>query len=414
MRKLIIFSLLLCFFLNGKVHSQITRLSIDGQLRIRAEHFSNRDFLSAANDKERPVYQRTRFQVVIKHNKYLQALVQFQDSRNWGEEKHTKSNMQNLDLHQGFIEYKPEGKNTYIFRIGRQEMVYGDGRLIGNNDWNNIGRAFDALRLIMRSVGFRLDFFLSKLAHGYGITDNYLYGTYYTKYFGESSTDFYFIGAREYNKTFDPNDDRNIYNIGGRINLKSNKIQFKAEAVYQMGRLGLDDNANKISISAYGLASELKVNLGDKLSLGGELTLGSGDDNPASGDVKTLQTMYPNQHKFLGIMDFQTWPNAKSIGLNLGYKSSENSNFKVSIYQLGLNKKNDYWYGKDGIPYSNTLPVFSSVIGREIDCTLNRKIGEYMDVQAGAGIMLPGDAVKEVIGSKDMPYFLYISSKLDF
>ena len=43
--------------------------------------------------------------------------------------------------------------------MGRQELIYGEERLIGAFGWNNIGRAFDAAKLRWQNAWFGADFF---------------------------------------------------------------------------------------------------------------------------------------------------------------------------------------------------------------------------------------------------------------
>ena len=47
-------------------------------------------------------------------------------------------------------------------KIGRQEMAYGDERLIGAFGWNNIGRMFDAAKVRWQNEWFGVDFFTGR------------------------------------------------------------------------------------------------------------------------------------------------------------------------------------------------------------------------------------------------------------
>jgi hypothetical protein len=46
-------------------------------------------------------------------------------------------------------------------RVGRQELTYGDERLVGPTPWLNVARRFDAARATFRHDKFRLDIFAS-------------------------------------------------------------------------------------------------------------------------------------------------------------------------------------------------------------------------------------------------------------
>jgi hypothetical protein len=58
-----------------------------------------------------------------------------------------------IDLHQAYITLGNHKEFPLSLKIGRQELIYGDERLIGAFGWNNIGRVFDAAtpgRIVVR------------------------------------------------------------------------------------------------------------------------------------------------------------------------------------------------------------------------------------------------------------------------
>ncbi|MGL1386193.1 alginate export family protein, partial [Vibrio parahaemolyticus] len=66
--------------------------------------------------------------------------------------------MNPLDVRQVYVEFgaKTSGWN---FRAGRQELIYGEERLVGASNWGNVGRSFDAARLSYMTKSARLDWF---------------------------------------------------------------------------------------------------------------------------------------------------------------------------------------------------------------------------------------------------------------
>src|SRR6185437_3079647 len=48
------------------------------------------------------------------------------------------------------------------FKVGRQELAYGEERLIGTFGWNNIGRTFDAAKAHLQTEWVSADFFTSR------------------------------------------------------------------------------------------------------------------------------------------------------------------------------------------------------------------------------------------------------------
>jgi Alginate export len=68
------------------------------------------------------------------------------------------------DVHQAFLEIGPHvsGPTGFSVRAGRQEVVFGSGRLFDNVDGPNVKLSFDGLRLIAATAHVRLDVFAVK------------------------------------------------------------------------------------------------------------------------------------------------------------------------------------------------------------------------------------------------------------
>src|SRR5690606_37712531 len=48
-------------------------------------------------------------------------------------------------------------------RVGRQELVFGEQRLVGHVGWANAARSFDAGRVTVRASGLQLDLFAASV-----------------------------------------------------------------------------------------------------------------------------------------------------------------------------------------------------------------------------------------------------------
>src|ERR1051326_8476786 len=68
-----------------------------------------------------------------------------------------------LDFYQGFVEFGEIENSPWSARIGRQELNYGETRLIANANWTNSARTFDAVRLRYNHPGVHLDWFAAAL-----------------------------------------------------------------------------------------------------------------------------------------------------------------------------------------------------------------------------------------------------------
>lgn len=145
--------LLLGVLLGGRVTAQ---LEVSGQLRARAEF---RDGQGAPLPKGAAaaffVSQRTRLNVFYSMYR-LKFGLSLQDVRVWGQDastinRTTTQTNNGLQFHQAWAEIQLTDttlKNKSLsLKIGRQELVYDDQRLLGNLDWLQQARSHDAALL---------------------------------------------------------------------------------------------------------------------------------------------------------------------------------------------------------------------------------------------------------------------------
>lgn len=164
LRLSIVCALALATYLRG-----YAQLSLIGQVRTRTEIRNGLGNL-APRDAKAAVFtsQRTRLTFGYKWDRVVfQAAVQ--DVRVWGQDASTISTLDGnrLMLHEGWAEIMLANRadSTINFRavqnlslkIGRQELVYDDVRLLGNLDWLQQARRFDAALLKAAHHGWALD-----------------------------------------------------------------------------------------------------------------------------------------------------------------------------------------------------------------------------------------------------------------
>ena len=125
-------------------------LSIGGEIRYRYENYENPGF---GTDPETPsgyILQRYLLHTDWHFGRHVRVFGQFQsgleDGRNGGP-RLTDEDI--ADLHQGFIDISDSSQNLRL-RIGRQEIEFGTGLLIGASEGLNIRRAFDGFRFTFK------------------------------------------------------------------------------------------------------------------------------------------------------------------------------------------------------------------------------------------------------------------------
>jgi hypothetical protein len=189
MRKKTVFRLAAALvFISGSLPLR-AQLSFSGQLRTRTELRDGYGTLESAGSK--PAFltsQRTRLTFNY-HSGRVTVRASVQDVRVWGADAATISSADGsrLGVHEAWAElvlsdsrdttFKRPAFEFLSVKIGRQELVYDDQRLLGNLDWLQQARRHDAVVLKLLHKGWQAD-----LGAAYSQnTDAFNYnGTYYT------------------------------------------------------------------------------------------------------------------------------------------------------------------------------------------------------------------------------------------
>ncbi|MCX6909361.1 MAG: alginate export family protein, partial [Verrucomicrobia bacterium] len=121
------------------------KLVFDVQERMRVEERDNNfDFNNGANAATDDLFVLNRFRLgmLARPLDFITVYGQGQDSRELASRRKTvpfvlgSEGDNPFDLRQGCVEFGNLKKFPLSLRIGRQELLYGDERLVGNFEWN--------------------------------------------------------------------------------------------------------------------------------------------------------------------------------------------------------------------------------------------------------------------------------------
>ncbi len=164
-----------------------TWLHFSGEYRIRPEEHTAYSFTPGNNDGF--VLSRLRLNLEITPTTWFDAFVQAQDSEAGGiTPGHITTSIKDVfDLRQAYVQFQ-NGENGWIrFRVGRQELRYGQERLVGVSDWTNAPRVFDAFRLVLGTTRDHVDLFSASVVvnnpvafdnHAGGMNFHGMYGSF--------------------------------------------------------------------------------------------------------------------------------------------------------------------------------------------------------------------------------------------
>jgi hypothetical protein len=397
-------------------------LTISGQIRAQFEKHVNTDFDHRKGDAADFVKLRSRLGFAADISDALSALVKIQDSRLFGEEHSPLGGGRGVDLKEGWLDVKQIFGQPLVLRAGRQELSYGDQRLLSPLDWSEVTRSFDGVRLMYEGSPVRVHAFAlrvdeQQLTGGHDENEDF-FGLYaMAKPIDGHEADLYLL----YRANRDGGDiagedgvpgHEDLFTGGGRFKGKSGDFDYVAEAVAQFG-----DHAED-RIAAYMADAEIGYTLSDiilapRVALGA--TLASGDGSPSDGRRRTYDPLYTFGHSYLGYADLVGRRNIRSPRIMLRATPAKGVTLGLDFHFFRLDREEDGLYNAAGKLTRPGDPTgrASRRVGWEIDLHVRFPIAERLIVWTGWSRFFAGSFLSDT-GSSDDADFLFLQLTLDF
>lgn len=385
---------------EGASPKKSERFEFGVELRWRLEFRDNNDF-QPADDFDGFLGQRVRAQVRIRIHPHLSAFVQGQDVWLFGAEQDKIIHNLGTNLHQAYLDWKPAGSEHWELRAGRQELVYGEERLVGAFGWDNVGRSFDAGRLRYRSGSWVSDFFAARLVdvrragarHRPGNQD--LYGIYSTRAPKESAsrTEAYALylhdGLRTVGEhppgTAEPTD---ILTLGFRhLRQPTTGWRYSVEHAWQFGERGPDAHRATMLLASggYGWGGRWQP----RLHL--EYNFASGDDDPQDRRSREFNNLFPTNHSFYGYADLVGLRNVHDFRFTASGRLTAKLTVEADYHRFLLAAQRGPWKNAGGrVLGFDPTGAAGRDLGQEIDITCRLALPTHVSLLGGYSIFLPG------------------------
>ena len=302
-----------------------------------------------------------------------------------------------------------EGGADLWARAGRQELLYGEQRLVSPLDWSNTRRTFDGAKLFWMNDDWKLDGFwtrpvpFSQHVNSDSNFDNWdesqefmgLYATYQAT--ADRTLDLYYLRLAEYegpNTTvsgvnFFPDFDANTF--GGRWAAKYCRWLMEMEGGYQFGEFdGRDQSAG---FYTFGIGRELATG-GWKPKLWLYYDWASGDSDPTDDEHGTFNQLFPLGHKYMGYADLVARQNIHDYNLLLTASPSKKLNLLLWYHIFELDEARDALYNAAGSPIRfDATGTAGTEVGQELDLTAQIIVSPRADLLLGYSHFWAGDFV---------------------
>ena len=364
-------------------------ISLSGQIRPRYEF---RDPLRDGTEAtEAFTSMRVRAQLNVALGGDVDAMIQLQDVRFFGEEQNTLTDYSadNFDVHQAYIHLKRLGGSRHALKIGRQAVAFGGQRLIGAVEWTQQGRVFDGLRLSLAPPWGKVDVVAIQLAEAKAAQfsdDAYLAGIYAML----GDLDMFGLYDKESGV---PTTDR--VTLGLRLAGKKAAYAYRVEGSYQTGTHRGED------VAAFMFGGRVGHPVG-RLKLDLWYDYLSGDSDPNDGETKVFDTLFATNHKFYGFADrFLNIPeHTKGLGLqDFALKGSVPLSTRTSLAVHG---------------HSFFTAAKGEHLCEEVDLTLTYQYRPNVAVVGGLSQVVSDDAMAAVNGLKGNMTFAFLLTNATF
>ncbi len=427
---------------------------------------SNWDFSQRPQDDNNNVYHLTRVMPRVSYaSKWYTAMIEGRSSYSIADERFNATAPGKglaerdgpMDVHQAFVFLGNHKEFPISLKLGRQELVYGDQRLLGHLRWNNNARTFDAAKVRWQNPLFGVDFFTGGLVYNDHRNLNRSYigsdtfsGAYFnfptllSKEVVES-----YLFARNVSASIADEDfsgvsapfrlpaKQDLYTFGVRVRSKPGAYgawDYGYELMYQFGNRAT--TAPAATPTAVRTAARL-----DQEALGAVLQAGytwsehawqprlsalysyaSGDKNSADGKSQTFQNLFATTHLHYGYMDLNSLQNLHDFRVAYAFKPKPTLSVALEAHLHYLAQTSDFWYNVAGVPRNfaggangsglgyTINPSYSKQLGRELDLVVGWFVTPSAQLELGVSHYFRGEYIKQSlsnVGSKDASYMYF-------
>lgn len=396
------------------------RLSLGGEFRFQMESETNKAF--GATEPANDTFQLYRFllHADLKYRDLFRVFVQGIQALDEDRELALRPLDENQwDLQQFFFDLRFLGSNLpWTVRVGRQELNYGNQRLVSPLDWANTRRRFDGIKVFSKTEKWDVDlFFVRPVLVQRKQRDRYdedydFYGVHTTyKGIPNHGIDAYLFGSHNANDTMNPNGrsgDKSLYTLGTRFWGKSGRWDYETETAGQWGHWASD------SVCAWAVAVDGGYTFDHRLKprVGAGFDWASGDRDPSDRRVETFDQLFPLGHKYFGYLDLVGRQNILGPNVNFSFwPMPEKIQAAAAWHFFRLADASDALYNAaGGIMRRDRTGENGKEVGHELDLTLSWKIDVHSSMLFGWSHLWDSDFLQETGAGEnaDLFYVQYV------
>jgi hypothetical protein len=428
-KKIVIGIAVMSFALLGSSFAGVENIKVSGDIaaQVITRDLSLGEVGGAGSlDAEDFLFSQVRLKFDTDLTENVDTVVQIIYEDLWGDELATDMAGEdeiNLDL--GYVEFKEFMYQPLTLIVGRQNLRYGNGLIVGDRVTNqtapgdsaigvagdlSLRKSFDAIRAILDYSPYTVDLIYAKVTEGTTNVDDdvNLFGVNVAYQWASLNgiTEVYFFGADDSPRTTVAQvteDQSYTYTVGGRVSFDPNdKVTLGAESAYQFGDAFVDttnsntaDTTYKLRAWAAQVGGEYRFLNDYNCRIGLDYTYLTGDDDFTDDEHNGWDPLFEDQTpaEILNILGANS--NAHFIRLTGSLMPREDIILGLTYARAILAEKFGFgtYQPAVGAASSNTYTVNRNEnhFGDEIDIYAIYDYTEDVQLKLLGGWFIPGD-----------------------
>lgn len=330
----------------------------------------------------------------------------------------------NMGLFEAYVDIHAKQRRAW-FRLGRQRIVWGDGRLIGEGDFTQSPQTFDAARLGLSIKKLDIDAFAALIGSGlYGAlgglngagatspgqpgqttslpasTGSQLYGLRFAWHamplLNVEVGGLARIVRPPTYYSFTPSD---TFVVSARLSGDKRGVKYSAEGAYELGRISSYGVNRDLRAFAVAGRATWETALPWHMTFGAEVAYASGDNG--STDPAAVQTrfdpIFPDKRPAHNRMGLYSWSNLILAGSDISVRPAEPVGISVGYRFVGLANPKGRWTSASLVAIGASPENESHVLGHQIDTALSFHFWKPLTIDAGYGLFITGDGAKNIL-----------------
>jgi hypothetical protein len=371
-----------------------------GEERIRTEYVAGVGFRAI---DDRYLLNRLRLNMDVRPLPWLKFSFQAEDARVFGQNTlpalATQKNA--TDLRLGYVQFGDEG-GALSLRAGRQSLDFGEGRLLADPNWSNVGRTLDAARATLRRGLFRVDLFtgasvkIDPTGFDRDTPGQHFHGVYGSLrgLIPNAAVEPYFFWRLEYGLKNESGavarlDEKTIgLRWAGKLPMR---LDYSFEIAGQGGSWAGD------SLSAWMGHWLVGRTISDSPHLPrvfAECNRASGDADPRDGRHGTFDPLFPSTHDKYGLTDLFGSSNMMYVRPGFQFDLRRNLSVAAAYNQYWLASARDALY-VGGKPLVRSRGDNATHVGQGIDVQSQWTVSRSTQLNIGYGRLFPGEYLRK-------------------